>query len=163
MQGNFQRFLPVLLLVFLLLFVLPAILHKKHSSGLSSKDLSLETIAAMNVVVAGQKSFTAEHGRYTSRVADLIEGSRKLAKYIADGVLVQVDASTSGKTYYTQVASGVIVLVRSQTGNVVLAKSCDVIKSGGGVECPGTGTKNGTTTGTTTTSPTTTTTTTTAS
>ena len=154
MQGNFQRFLPILLLVFLLLFVLPAILHKKHSSGLSSKDLSQETIAAMNIVVAGQKSFTAEHGHYTSRVADLIEGSRKLAKYIADGVLVQVDASTSGKTYYTQVASGVIVLVRSQTGNVVLAKSCDVIKSGGGVTCPGTGT-----TTTTTTSPTTTTTT----
>ena len=145
MQGNFQRFLPILLLVFLLLFVLPAILHKKHSSGLSSKELSQETIAAMNIVVAGQKSFTAEHGHYTSRVADLIEGSRRLAKYIADGVLVQVDASTSGKTYYTQVASGVIVL----------AKSCDVIKSGGGVTCPGTGT----TTTTTTTSPTTTTTT----
>ena len=156
MQGNFQRFLPILLLVFLLLFVLPAILHKKHSSGLTSKELSQETIAAMNIVVAGQKSFTAEHGHYTSRVADLIEGSHRLAKYIADGVLVQVDASTSGKTYYTQVASGVIVLVRSQTGNVVLAKSCDVIKSGSGVACPGTGTK----TSGTTTSPTTTTTTT---
>ena len=156
MQGNLQRFLPILLLVFLLLFVLPAILHKKKSSGLSSKELSQETIAAMNIVVAGQKSFTAEHGHYTSRVADLIEGSRRLAKYIADGVLVQVDASTSGKTYYTQVASGVIVLVRSQTGNVVLAKSCDVIKSGSGVACPGTGTK----TSGTTTSPTTTTTTT---
>ena len=156
MQGNLQRFLPILLLVFLLLFVLPSILHKKKSSGLSSKELSQETISAMNLVVAGQKSFTAEHGHYTSRVADLIEGSRKLAKYIADGVLVQVDASTSGKTYYTQVASGVIVLVRSQTGNVVLAKSCDVIKSGSGVACPGTGTK----TSGTTTSPTTTTTTT---
>jgi hypothetical protein len=160
MPANFQRLLPVLLLVFLLLFVLPAILHKKHSTGLTSKELSQETIASMNIVVSGQKSFTAEHGHYTSRVADLIEGSRKLAKYIADGVLVQVDASTSGKTYYTQVASGVIVLVRSQTGNVVLAKSCDVIKSGSGVACPGTGAT--TTTGTTTTSSTTTTTTTTA-
>ena len=157
MQGNFQRFLPILLLVFLLLFVLPAILHKKHSSGLSSNELSQETIAAMNIVVAGQKSFTAEHGHYTSRVADLIEGSRRLAKYIADGVLVQVDASTSGKTYYTQVASGVIVLVRSQTGNVVLAKSCDVIKSGSGVACPGTGTKTSSTSTTTTTTTTATT------
>jgi hypothetical protein len=155
--ANFQRFLPILLLVFLLLFVLPAILHKKHSAGLTSKELSQETIAAMNIVVAGQKAFTAEHGRYTRQVADLIEGSRRLAKYIADGVLVQVDASTSGKTYYTQVASGVIVLVRSQTGSKVLAKSCDVIKSGGGVACPGTG---ATTSTTTTTSPTTTTTTT---
>ena len=160
MQGNLQRFLPILLLVFLLLFVLPAILHKKKSSGLNSKELSQETISAMNIVVAGPKAFTTEHGRYTGQVADLIEGSRKLAKYIADGVLVQVDASTSGKTYYTQVASGVIVLVRSQTGNVVLAKSCDVIKSGGGVACPGTGT---TTTTTTTTPTATTTTTTTAS
>jgi len=160
-QGNLQRFLPVLLLVFLLLFVLPAILHKKHSTGLTAKELSQETIASMNLVIAGQKSFTAEHGRYTGHVADLVQGSRKLAKYIADGVLVQVDASTSGKTYYTQVASGVIVLNRSQTGNVVLAKSCDVIKSGSGVECPGTGTK--TTTSTTSTTSTTTTTATTAS
>lgn len=151
MQGNLQKFLPLLLLVFLLLFVLPAILHKKHSSGLSSKNLSQETIAAMNLVVAGQKSFTSEHGRYTGHVADLLEGSRRLAKYLADGVVVQLDASTNGKTYYTQVASGVIVLVRSQTGNVVLAKSCDVIKSGSGVQCPGTGTTTTTSTTTTTT------------
>ena len=152
MQGNLQRFLPILLLVFLLIFVLPAILHKKKSSGLSSKELSQETIAAMNLVVAGQKSFTAEHGHYSGHVADLVQGSRKLAKYLADGVVVQVDASTNGKTYYTQVASGVIVLVRSQTGNVVLAKSCDVIKSSSGVDCPGTGTKSTTLTTTTTTS-----------
>ena len=151
MQGNLQRFLPILLLVFLLLFVLPAILHKHKSSGLTAKDLSQETIAAMNQVVAGQKSFTAEHGRYTSQVADLIEGSRKLAKYIADGVVVQVDASTSGKTYYTQVASGYIVLIRSQTGDKVLAKSCDVIKSSSGVACPTTGAKTTTSTTTTTT------------
>jgi hypothetical protein len=149
-QGNLQRFLPILLLVFLLIFVLPAILHKKKSNGLSSKDLSQETIAAMSLVVAGQKSFAAEHGgRYTGHVADLVEGSRKLAKYLADGVVVQVDASTNGTTYYTQVASGVMVLVRSQTGDVVLAKSCDEIKSG--VDCPGTGTKSTTSTSTTTT------------
>src|SRR5262249_43163773 len=88
------------------------------------------------------KSFTTQHGRYTAHVADLVQGSRRLAKYLADGVVVQLDASTNGKTYYTQVASGVIVLVRSQTGNVVLAKSCDVIKSGSGVACPGTGPPN---------------------
>lgn len=155
MQGNLQRFLPILLLVFLLIFVLPAILHKKKSSGTSSKDLSQETIAAMNLVVAGQKSFTTQHGRYTAHVADLVQGSRRLAKYLADGVVVQLDASTNGKTYYTQVASGVIVLVRSQTGNVVLAKSCDVIKSGSGVACPGTGTTNTSTATTTTTTATT--------
>jgi hypothetical protein len=150
-QGNLQRFLPVLLLVFLLLFVLPAILHKKHSTGLTAKVLSQETISSMNLVIAGQKSFAAENsGHYTGHVADLIQGSRKLAKYIADGVLVQVDASTNGKTYYTQVASAVIVLVRSQTGDVVLAKSCDVIKSSSGVACPGTGTSSTTTTTTTT-------------
>src|SRR5262249_57397747 len=113
---------PILLLVFLLLFVLPAILHHKKSSGLSSKELSQETIASMNIVIAGQKSFAAENGgRYTGHVADLIQGSQKLAKYIADGVLVTVDASTNGKTYSTQVASGVIVLHRSQTGHRVLA------------------------------------------
>jgi hypothetical protein len=149
--ANLQRFLPIILLVFLLVFVLPAILHKKKSTGLSAKELSNETIAAMNQVVSGQKSFAAEHGGYTSHVADLIQGSRRLAKYIADGVIVSVDASTNGKTYYTQVASGYIVMVRSQTGEKVLAKSCDVIKSASGVACPGTGTKTTTSTTTTTT------------
>ena len=152
MQGkNLQRLLPVLLLVFLLLFVLPSILHKHKSSGLSAKELSQETIAAMTLVAHGQRSYTAEHGGYTRNVADLIQGSRKLAKFIADGVVVQLDASTDGKTYYSQVASGVIVLIRAQTGDVVLASSCDVIKSGGGVECPGTGTKTTTSTTTATT------------
>ena len=151
MQGNLQRFLPILLLVFLLLFVLPAILHKHKSTGLSAQDLSQETIAAMNQVVAGQKSFTAENGHYTSHVADLIQGSDKLAKYISDGVIVQLDASTNGKTYYTQVASGYIVLIRMQTGDRVIAKNCDVIKSSSGVACPGTGTKTTTSTTTTTT------------
>jgi hypothetical protein len=135
--ANLQRFLPVLVLVFLLLFVLPAILHKKSSSkGPTAKTLSQETLSATNIVDRGELSFRAAHHAYTSRVADLIEGNRPLAKYLADGVVVQLDASTNGSTYYGQVASAVIGFVRVRTGTRLIASSCVVIKSGGGVACP---------------------------
>ena len=152
MQGaNLQRILPILLLVVLLLFVLPAILHKKSSSsGLSSKQLSQETISAMNIVDRGEQAFKAAHHVYTARVADLIEGSRPLASYLANGVVVQLDASTSGRTFYAQVASTVIGLVRIRTGSKLVAHSCVVIKSGGGVACPTAPAKTTTSTTTTT-------------
>jgi hypothetical protein len=155
---NLQKFLPILLLVFLLLFVLPAILHKKSSSsGLSAKELSQETISAMNIVDRGQKSFKSEHGRYTSHVADLVEGSQPLAKALADGVVIQLDASTSGGTFTAQVASGYLVLVRVVEGGKTVAHSCQVLKSGSGVACPTPPAKTTTSTTTTTTGTTTTT------
>ena len=73
MPANLQRLLPILLVIFLLLFVLPAILkHHSSSNHLTSKELSQETIATTTKVDALQRKFRTAHKGYTDSVADLL-------------------------------------------------------------------------------------------
>ena len=161
MPANFQRLLPILLVVFVLLFVLPNILHKSSSKKVSAKDLSQETIATVTRVDRLQQTFRASHKGFTESIADLLALDHGLGKALGDGVVVGLDVSTDKQTYYAQVASSVISLTRARTGSAVIGKSCLVIKSGSGVDCPkppaATTTTTGSTTGSTTTTGTTTT------
>jgi hypothetical protein len=155
--ANFQRFLPLILIIFLLLFVLPAILKHHHSKGLSSADLSNETIATTTKVDALQQQFRTEHKGYTDSVADLLAMDHGLGKALGDGVVIALDVSTDKQTYYAQVASSVIQLTRAREAGKVIQKSCLVIKSSSGVACPQpptktTSTSTSTSTATTTTS-----------
>ena len=152
MPPNFQRFLPIILIAFVLLFVLPAVFHKSTSSGPSSSTLSTETIAAMGIVDKAEQTFKATHKGYTSHVADLITITPALGHNLADGINVQLDVSSDGQAFYAQVASSVLGMVRSRSGSKELANGCLVIKSTSGVACP---VKAGATS-TTTTGPTTT-------
>lgn len=157
MPANFQRFLPILLVVFVLLIVLST-LNRHHSSGLTSKELSQETIAAATTVDRLQVRFHAAHRDYTQNVADLLALDHGLGKPLGDGVVIALNLSTDKQTYYAQVASSVISLVRARSGATLIAKSCIVVKSSSGVDCPAppaTATTTGsttTTTGSTTTS-----------
>jgi hypothetical protein len=160
---NFQRFLPFLLLIFVVLFIVPAILHKSHSKGLTAGDISNQTIAAMATVDRTELAFKKANNRYTSHVSDLITLDRSLAKVLGDGVGVSLDASTSGQTYYAQAQSSVLALFRSRVGAKVVVKSCIIVKSGSGVACPAGYTQPGVTTTTSTTTTTTTSTTSTTS
>jgi hypothetical protein len=153
-QPNLQRLLPFLLLIFVVIFIVPAILHHSSSSkGLTAGDLSNATIGAMATVDRTELAYRVAHHGYTSQVADLITLDRSLAKALGDGVAVSLDASTSGQTYYAQVESSVLGLFRSRLKSKVILKSCIVIKSGSGVACPAGYTSPGkTTTASTTTS-----------
>jgi hypothetical protein len=132
---NFQRFLPFILIAFVLLFVLPAIL-KKHSSGPNAKTRATDTIGALNLIDQGEQTFKAAQGRYTSHLADLVPGHPQLAADLAIGLVVSLDTSTDGQTYLARVSSDIFSLVRARTGTKVTAKSCLVLKSGSGVNCP---------------------------
>ena len=157
MPANFQRFLPLILIIFLLLFVLPAILkHHSSSKGLTSKELSQETIATTTKVDALQQQFRTAHKGYTDSVADLLAMDHALGKALGDGVVIALDVSTDKQTYYAQVASSVIQLTRAREGSRVIAKSCTVIKSGSGVACPQPPTKTTSTSTSTSTATTTT-------
>jgi hypothetical protein len=160
---NFQRFLPFLLIIFVVLFIVPAILHKSSSKGLTASDVATQTAGAMTTVDRTELAFKAANNRYTSHVSDLITLDRALAKTLGDGIAVSLDASTSGQTYYAQVESGVLELFRSRVGAKVVVKSCIIIKSGSGVACPAGYTQPGVTTTTSTTTTTTTSTSTTSS
>jgi hypothetical protein len=132
---NIQRFLPFILIAFVLLFVLPAIL-KKHSSGPNTKTRATDTVGAMRLIDQGEQGYKAAHGRYTSHLADLVPGHPQLATDLSVGLDVQLDTSTDGQSYLARVSSDVFSLVRARTGTKVTAKSCLVLKSGSGVDCP---------------------------
>ncbi len=152
MPANFQRFLPIILIVFVLLVVLPTVFHKSSSSGPSSSTLSTETIAAMGIVDKAEQAFKASHKGYSSHVADLLALTPALGHDLSDGIEVQLDVSSDGQTYYAQVASSVLGMVRSRTASKEIANGCVVIKNNSGVACPAKpAAKSTTTTGTTTT------------
>ncbi len=159
MPPNLQRFLPIILIAFVLLIVLPAIFKKSSSSNsVSAGTLSTETIGAMSLVDKGEQAFRAAHGGYSARIADLIELERPLAHDLGDGVVVSLDVSADSKTYYAHVSSTALSLVRARTGAKKLVATCLVVKSGSGVSCPkAPTTSTSTSTTTTTTSSTTTT------
>jgi hypothetical protein len=132
---NFQRFLPFILIAFVLLFVLPAVL-KKHTTGPSAKTRSTDTIGAMALIDKGEQSFKAAKGRYTENLADLVPGHPLLASDIGIGLNVELSASTDGQSYAARVSSDVISLLRARTGARVTAKNCVVLKTGSGIACP---------------------------
>ena len=136
MPPNIQRFLPIILIVFVLLFVLPAVFHKSTSTGPSSSTLSTETIAAMGIVDKAEQTFKASHKDYSSHVADLLSIAPALGHDLGDGIGVQLDVSSDGQTYYAQVASSVLGMDRSRSGSKEITTGCLVIKSNSGVACP---------------------------
>ena len=148
MPANFQQFLPFILIIFFLLFVVPSVLH--HGSKSKGTSLSTQTMTTMNLVDKAEKRFRAAHKGYTPNVADLLALDRALGPLLGSGILVSLNASSNSQTYYAQVASTVISYTRGRTGDKLIMKTCLVLKSGSGVSCTPPAAKT-TTTGTTTT------------
>ena len=139
MPANLQRFLPFILIGFVLLFVLPAVLKKKSSSGSSSKTQSAQTIEAVNLIDQAEQSYWLAHGRFTPHLADLVPFHPRLATDLGIGLAVTLDVGTDGHRYVQRVASSVLSLVRARSGNKIVANTCLVVKSASGVACPATG------------------------
>ena len=139
MPANFQRFLPIIFIGFVLLFVLPGLLKKKSSSGSSSKTQAAQTIDAVNLIDRAEQSYRMAHGRFTPHLADLLPSHPRLATDFAIGLDVTLDTETGGQGYFLRVASSALSLVRARSGNKVVANSCLVVKSASGVACPATG------------------------
>ena len=90
----------------------------------------------MNLIDKGEQTYKAGHGAYTSHLADLVTLGHGLASDLALGLAVQLDAGSNGKSFYAQVESDVLSLVRARSGTKLIADSCLVIKRGSGVKCP---------------------------
>jgi len=132
---NFQRFLPIVLIGALAIFVLPTLL-KKHSSGPSAKTKSEQTIDAMSLIDKGEQGYLAAHGRFTPHLADLLSANGRLAADLAVGLTVELDVSTDGRSFLAHVAGENLSLVLARSKGKVTARSCLVLKSGSGVKCP---------------------------
>jgi hypothetical protein len=135
MPPNFQRFLPLILIAALAIFVLPTVL-KKHKSGPSASTRATQTIDAMNLIDKGEQSYKAAHSRFTPHLADLLTTSARLASDLAIGLSVQLDVSTDGQSFLARVSSNNLSLVRARSESKVTVQSCLILKSGSGVKCP---------------------------
>lgn len=136
MPPNLRRFLPIILIAFFLLIILPTIFRKSSTTGTTAKTLSAQTIAAMNTVDQAELAYKAAHGRYSAHLTDLLVLRHKLGADLVDGVEVQLDVSTDGQSYFGEVASSVISLLRARQGDKTITRGCQVIKSSSGVACP---------------------------
>jgi hypothetical protein len=136
MSPNIRRFLPIILVAFFLLFLLPSLLKKKSASGPSTSASATQTINAMNLIDKGEQAYKAAHGTYTAHLADLVATSHGLANDLVIGLAVQLDAGSDGKSFVAQVESSVLSLVRARSGKKLIAHSCLIVKSGSGVKCP---------------------------
>jgi hypothetical protein len=134
--ANFQRFLPIILIALVVFIVVPSLLKKHTSSGLSAGTRATQTIEAMNLIDKGEQGYKTAHGRFTAHLADLLPLNTRLASDLAIGLGVQLDVSTNGESFLAQVASSVLSLVRARNAGKVTAQSCLILKSGSGVNCP---------------------------
>ena len=136
MPANMKRMLPILLVMVVVLFIVPQLTKKKSSAGPNSSARATQTIDAMTLIEKGEQTFMTANGAFTAHLADLIQPGTKLAEYLATGVTVSIDAGTGGKQYVATVESDVLRLVRARGNGKMIAQSCLVLKSGGGVACP---------------------------
>jgi hypothetical protein len=134
--ANFQRYLPLILIAVVLLVVLPNLLKKKTSSGPSAAARAAQTIDAISLIDEGEKTYKAAHGVYTSHLADLVVISPRLARDLEIGLGVQLDAGSDGQSFYAQVESDVLSLVRARAKKALVANSCLILKRSSGVSCP---------------------------
>ena len=135
MRPEFRRYVPLVLIAALAIFVLPSLL-KKHSSAPSASTKATKTIDAMNLIDKAELGYKAAHDRFTAHLADLLPANSRLASDLAIGLDVQLDVSTDGQSYLARVASDNLGLVRGRSNRGVTAQSCLVLKSGSGVKCP---------------------------
>ena len=133
---DMRRFLPILLIAFAALFILPQLFKGGNSKTLSSKDRGLATRDAIERIDRGERKLFAADGKYTPHLADLVATDKVLASELTVPLTVELDVSANGKSYLAQVSSDVISVARARSGDAVVARSCRVLKSRSSVKCP---------------------------
>jgi hypothetical protein len=135
MPPNFRRYLPIVAIAAILLFVLPTVL-KKHTAGSSAGTRATQTINAMDLIDSGEQTYKTAHGDYTPHLADLLVIKHGLAGDLVSGLLIQLDAGSARQSFFAHVESDVLSLVRARNGKKLVADTCLILKSGSGVKCP---------------------------
>jgi hypothetical protein len=131
-----RRFLPILLIAFAALFILPQLFKGGGGSKtLSSKDRGRLTLDAIERIDRAEQQALTSTGRYTTDVAELAARDRVLASELTIPLTVDLDVGGNGKSYLARVSSDIVSAAWSRTGSTVV-RSCRVLKSRTGVDCP---------------------------
>ncbi len=132
---DLRRFLPILLIAFAALFILPQLFKGGGSKTLSSKDRGRLTLDAIERIDRAQQRALTSTGRYTSDLAELVARDRVLASELTIPLTVDLDVAGNGKSYLARVSSDIVSAAWSRTGSTVI-RSCRVLRSRTGVDCP---------------------------
>jgi hypothetical protein len=132
-----RRFLPILLIAFAALFILPQLFKGGGGSKtLSSKNRATLTRDAMLRIDKAEQAAFAADGRYTANLADLVVADKVLARELTVPLNIDLDVGTGGKSYVVRVSSDVLAVARTRSGAAVVSSNCRVIKSRSGFKCP---------------------------
>jgi hypothetical protein len=154
---DMRRFLPIMLIAFALLFILPQLFRKSSSTALSQKDRGRLTLDAIGRLDRAEQAAFASGGRYTAHLADLVTRDKVLAAELTIPLDVTIDVSADGKSYVARLTSDVFSVARARSGTTLIDQSCRELRTTAGIDCPK-GTTSPKATTSTTTTPTTTTT-----
>jgi hypothetical protein len=153
---DLRKYLPLLIIAFVALFILPQLLNRgKSSKTLSSDDRAALTLDAINRIDRAEAKRLAAKGSYTGNLSDLVRQDKQLAVDLTVPLTVEIDIGSDGNSYLVRVSSDVISFARARTNGKITAANCRELKKD--VDCPEPAAKTQTGTTATTTSPTTTT------
>ncbi|MGE5273334.1 MAG: hypothetical protein ACM3QU_06115 [Verrucomicrobiota bacterium] len=148
---DMRRFLPIILIAFAALFIIPQLFKGSSSKTLSSKDRATLTRDAIDRIDKAEKAAFAKNGKYTDSLADVVVSDPVLAKELTVPLTIDLSTGAGGKSYVVTVSSDVLSLARAWNGAKIVSSSCRTLKSRTGYKCPvpptaGTTTTTGTTT-----------------
>ena len=133
---DMRRFLPIMLILFAALFILPQLFKGSSSGGaLSAKERGALTRDAIERIDRGEQKVFADTGSYTAHVADIVALDKVLAAELTVPLTVDLDVTASGKRYLARVSSDVISVVRARSGDKIVIRGCRALKSRG-AKCP---------------------------
>jgi hypothetical protein len=131
-----RRFLPIILLAFAALFILPQLFKGSSSKTLSSKDRATMTRDAMLRIDKAEQAAFAAGGRYTDSLADFVVADKVLARELTVPLTIDLSTGSDGKSYVVTISSDVLAVARARKGAKVVSSSCRTIKSRTGYKCP---------------------------
>jgi hypothetical protein len=133
---DMRRLLPILLLVFVALFILPQLFKGSGgSSNLSTKDRGRLTLDAIGRIDRAQQQVLSSSGKYTTDLSELVSRDEVLASELTIPLIVDLNVGSNGKRYLARVSSDVVSVAWSRTGTK-LVRYCRVVRSRTGVDCP---------------------------
>jgi hypothetical protein len=130
-----RRFLPILLIAFAALFILPQLFKGSGSKSVSTKDRGRLTLDAIDRIDRGEQRQLASTGKYTADLATLVAADKVLASQLTIPLTVDLDVGSNGKTYLARVSSDIVSAAVSRRGAQVV-RSCRILRSRTGVNCP---------------------------
>jgi hypothetical protein len=133
---DMRRFLPIILIAFAALFILPQLFKHSSSKTLSSKDRATMTRDAMLRIDKSEKAAFEAGGKYTDSLAELVANDKVLAGELTVPLLIDLSTGADGKSYVVTISSDVLSVARARKGAKVVSSSCRVVKSRTGYKCP---------------------------